>query len=117
MSRRAGLRSRALTSDGPIAVEPSNPLDAAIIAAVGNLTVATKGFGPHSGGCRNTNNRNVRGPAFFIVKVAADSVMKPHNRDMLAALVDDWPGTAREVGQQSLPEIATRLAHRRDALS
>jgi hypothetical protein len=36
---------------------------------------------------------------------------------MLAALVDGWPGTAREVGQQSLPEIATRLTHRRDALS
>jgi hypothetical protein len=35
---------------------------------------------------------------------------------MLAALVDGWP-TAREVGQQSLPEIATRLTHRRDALS
>ena len=35
---------------------------------------------------------------------------------MLAALVDGWP-TTREVGQQSLPEIATRLTHRRDALS
>jgi len=34
-----------------------------------------------------------------------------------AALVDGGPGTAREVGQQSLPEIATRLTHRRDALS
>jgi len=57
----------ALTSDGRITFEPSNPLDAAIIAAVGNHHRRDKGFGPHSARMPqyNTNNRNVPSPALF----------------------------------------------------
>jgi len=36
---------------------------------------------------------------------------------MLAILFDGWASAAREVAQQSLPEIATWLTHRSDALS
>ena len=54
---------------------------------------------------------------YFVVNAAADWVVKPHDGDMLTALVDGWASAVREVGQQSLPEIATWLTHRRDALS
>jgi hypothetical protein len=56
---------RALTSDGRITFEPSNPLDAAISRPLATTTVATRDLDPIRPGCRNTNNRNVRSLALF----------------------------------------------------
>ena len=104
----ARLRSMQLTAvTSPLSLPiPSN---AAIIAAVGNYDRRDKAFGPHSAGCRNTNNRNVRSPALFVTPRRL--VMKPHDGTAGA-----W-STAGRRGQQSLPEIVTRLTHCRDALS
>ncbi len=67
----ADLRSMQLTGvTSPLSLPiPSN---AAIIAAVGNHHRRDKGFGPHSAGCRNTNNRDVRSLALFRCNAAAD---------------------------------------------
>ena len=67
----ADLRSMQLTAvTSPLSLPiPSN---AAIIAAVGNYDRRDKTFGPHSAGCRNTNNRNVRSLALFRCNAAAD---------------------------------------------
>ena len=108
----------ALSYDGRITFEPSDPLDAAIIGAVSNHQRRDKGFGPALG--PDAAKRTIamfEAVGYFVVNAAADWVLRPHDRDMLVALVDGWASAAREVGQQSLPEIATWLTHRRDALS
>jgi hypothetical protein len=94
---------RALTSDGRITFEPSNPLDAAISRPLATTTVATRDLDPIRPGCRNTNNRNVRSLALFVAKAAADWVMKPHDRDSWRPYSTARPGTAGVVKQQSLP--------------
>jgi hypothetical protein len=108
----------ALSYDGRVAFEPSDPLDALIIAAVSNHQRRDKGFGPALG--PEAAKRTIamfEALGYFVVNAAADWVIKPHDRDMVAAVVDGWASAACEVGQQSLPEIATWLTHRRDALS
>jgi hypothetical protein len=108
----------ALSYDGRVTFEPFDPLDAAIIEAVHNHQRRDKGFGPVLG--PDAAKRTIamfEAVGYFVVTAAADWVMKPHDRDMLSALFDGWATAAREVGQQSLPEIATWLTHRRDALS
>ena len=108
----------ALSYDGRITFEPSDPFDGAIIAAVNNHQRRDKGFGPALGPDAAT-----RAIALFetvgysVVHAAADWLMEPQDRDMQAALLDGWAGAARETGQQSLAEIATWLTHRSDALS
>jgi hypothetical protein len=96
---------RALTSDGRITFEPSNPLDAAIIAAVGNHHRRDKGFGPHSARSRDTTRTIATFEAlrYFVVKAAADWVMKPHDRDSWRPYSTARPGTAGAVGRRSLP--------------
>jgi Methyltransferase domain len=108
----------ALSYDGRVIFDPSDPLDAPIIAAVSNHQRRNKGFGPALG--PDAAKRTIamfEAVGYVVVNAAADWVMKPHDQDMLAALFDGWASAAREVGQQSLPEIATWLTHRRDALS
>ena len=108
----------ALSYDGRVAFEPFDPLDATIIEAVHNHQRRDKGFGPALG--PDAGKRTIamfEAVGYFVVNAAADWVMKPHDRDMLAILFDGWASAAREVAQQSLPEIATWLTHRSDALS
>jgi SAM-dependent methyltransferase len=107
-----------LSYDGRVIFEPSDPLDTGIIAAVNNHQRRDKGFGPALG--PNAAKRTIamfEAVGYFVVSAAADWVVKPHDGDMLTALVDGWASAVREVGQQSLPEIVTWLTHRRDALS
>jgi hypothetical protein len=66
--RASSMQLTAVTSPLSLPI-PSN---AAIIAAVGNYDRRDKAFGPHSAGCRNTNNRNVRSLALFRCNAAAD---------------------------------------------
>jgi hypothetical protein len=108
----------ALSYDGRVMFEPSDPLDAAIIAAASSHQRRDKGFGPALG--PDAAKRTIamfEAAGYFVVNAPADWVMKPHDRDMLAALFDGWASAACEVGQQSLPEIETWLTHRQDALS
>jgi hypothetical protein len=94
------------------------PSNAAIIAAVGIPSSPHNGFGPHSAACRNTNNRNIRGNALFRREGCARLSSRSCSFIKDAGGLSRWlAGKAREVGQQSLPEIATRLTRRRDALS
>ena len=74
---------RALTSDGRITFEPSNPLDAAISRPLATITVATRNLDPIRPGCRNTTRTIATFEAlrYFVVKAAADWVMKPYDRD------------------------------------
>ena len=104
----------ALSYNGQVTFEPSDPLDAPITAAA-STNVATWDLDQLS--ARMPRTIAMFEAVGYFVGCAAADWDEPHDQDMLAALVDGWPGTAREVGQQSLPEIATRLTHRRDALS
>ena len=82
----------ALSYNGQVTFEPSDPLDAPITAAVSNHQRRDKGLGPALGPDA-ANNRDVRSRGLFC-RVPRGG-MKPHDQDMLAALVHGWPGTAR----------------------
>ena len=103
----------ALTYDGRVTFEPSDPLDAAIIAAVGNHQRRDKGFGPALG--PDAAKRAIamfEAVGYFVVNAAADWVMKPHDRDMLAALVDGWAGRRGRSGNNRCPksQLGSRIA-------
>lgn len=83
---RGLLSYAALSYDGRVAFEPSDALDAAIIAAVGNHQRRDKGFGPALG--PDAAKRTIvmfEAVSYFVVNAAADWVMKHTIGDMLAA--------------------------------
>ena len=108
----------ALSYDGRIAFEPSDPFDGAIIAAVNDHQHRDKGFGPALGPTAATSTiAQFETVGYSVVHAAADWVMEQQDRDMQAALLDGWAGAAREVGQQSPADISAWLTRRRAALS
>jgi hypothetical protein len=107
-----------LTYDGRITFEPSNPRECGDHRGRWRHHRRTTDLDPIRPAAAIRTIATFEALHYSVVKVAPGWVPDcVASSKMLAALVDGWPGTAREVGPQSLPEIATRLTHRRDALS
>jgi hypothetical protein len=116
-SRRALPFYAELTYGGRITFEPSNPLECGDHRGRGAIIVAQRLWTLRPAAAIRTIT-TFEALHYSVVKVAPGWVPdRVASSKMLEALVDGGPGTAPEVGQQSLPEIATRLTYRRDALS
>jgi hypothetical protein len=108
----------ALSYDGRISFEPSDPLDEAIVFAANEHQRRDKGFGPALGPAAATKTiARFERVGYSVMHAAADWVMEPNDRDMQAALLDGWAGAAREIGHQTPAEIAAWVTRRRDALT
>jgi hypothetical protein len=108
----------ALSYDGRIAFEPSDPMDGAIISAVNDHQRRDKGFGPALGPAAATRVvALMKKVGYSVMHAPADWAMEPRDRDMQAALLDGWAAAAREVGHQSPTEIIAWITRRRDALA
>jgi SAM-dependent methyltransferase len=107
----------ALTYDGRVTFEPSDPFDAAIIAAVGVHQRRDQGFGPALGSdAAKRVVARLETVGYSVVQGTADWVLGPQDREMQTELLESWAGAARETGRLPLAEIGAWHARRRDAI-
>ncbi len=108
----------ALTYDGRIEFEPSDPLDAAIVAAVNTHQRGDKGFGPALGpAAAPTAITRFEAVGYSVVEGTADWVFGPGDREIQAEILAGWAAASRETGDPELADTISWLMRRRDAVA
>jgi SAM-dependent methyltransferase len=108
----------ALTHDDNIAVEPSDPLDDAVIAAVRRHQVRDKGFGPALGpGAAKAAVACFERAGYRVTQGRSDWRLAPDDRGMQTAVLEAWAGAAGEAGALPLADAAGWLTRRRDLVA
>lgn len=108
----------ALSYDGRISLDPSDPLDSKITAAVNRHQRTDKGFGPALGptAAAEAIGRFER-LGYSVVQATSDWVFGPDDRDIQLEIVAGWASAARDLGDLSLGDVANWLVRRRDAIA
>jgi hypothetical protein len=108
----------ALSYDGRIAFAPSDPFDAAIVAAVNAHQRTDKGFGPALGPAAVAFAiARLEALGYSVVHGVSDWTMGPDDREMQTELLVGWARAAQDMGTMSQADIATWLGRRRAALA
>jgi SAM-dependent methyltransferase len=108
----------ALTYDGRVTLEPSDPFDATIMTSVGVHQRRDQGFGPALGpDAAKRVVAHLETVGYAVMHCTADWEIGPQDREMQTALIDSWAGAAREIGQLPVAEIGAWHARRRDAVA
>jgi hypothetical protein len=108
----------ALSYDGRIAFTPSDPFDAAIIAAVNAHQRTDKGFGPALGPAAAVFAiARLEALGYSVVRGASDWALGPDDREMQIEILAGWARAAGELGTLSPSDITAWLARRRDAVT
>jgi SAM-dependent methyltransferase len=108
----------ALSYDGRIALSPSDPLDAAIAAAVNAHQRTDKGFGPALGpSAAGYAIARFRALGYSVVHGFSDWMLGPDDPDMQNEILTGWADAAHAIGALSLADAKAWLARRRDALA
>ena len=108
----------ALTHDDSIVIEPEDPLDDAVVAAVHRHQHRDKGFGPALGtDAAETAIARFEQAGNRVVSGRSDWRLRPEDRDMQAAVLDVWAGAACEQGALPLAEVVAWLTRRRDLVA
>ena len=108
----------ALTYDGRIEIGPSNPFDAAMIAAVNAHQRGDKGFGPALGpAAADTAIARFESLGCAVVHGKADWVIGPQDREFQMEILAGWASAARELGDLTLADTVGWLTWRRDAVA
>jgi hypothetical protein len=121
LAAKAAARSipvyTALSYDGRIELDPSDPCDAAIVAAINAHQRRDKGFGPALGPtAARAMIAQFEGLDYWVIHGPADWVFGSNDRDIQMEVLAGWVGAAREIGDIALTEIAGWLARRRNAV-
>ncbi len=108
----------ALTFDGRVVLEPSEPGDFAVIAAAATFHRRDQGFGPALGpdGAARVLAR-LKAVGYAVTHDTADWQFGPKDQDIEIQTLESWAGAARETGRLPASEIAAWLAHRRQQAS
>jgi SAM-dependent methyltransferase len=108
----------ALTHDDHIAIEPSDPLDDAVIAAVDRHQRRDKGFGPALGpGAAKAAMARFERAGYRVIAGRSDWLLDPADGEMQAAVLDAWAGAASEENALALGEVVAWLTRRRDLVA
>jgi hypothetical protein len=103
----------AITYDGEVMLEPADPLDEAVIAAVNRHQRGDKGFGPALGPVAAlTAIRGFERAGYVVISGKSDWVIGPADQTFQAALVAGWSLAAREIGDIASAEIAAWVTRR-----
>jgi hypothetical protein len=104
----------ALTYDGRVALDPPDPLDAAVIAAVNEHQRRDKGFGPALGP-KAAGEAIARFTALgaTVVQGHADWVLGRDDRVIQEAILAGWAAAAGETGSLEPAALAAWLSRRR----
>jgi SAM-dependent methyltransferase len=108
----------ALTYDGRIAFEPSDPLDASIVAAVNEHQHRDKGFGPAlgpTGGAAAISRFEAVG--YSGMHGTSDWVLGVDDKDIQLELLAGWAGATQEMGNETPGNVAGWLSRRRDIVA
>jgi Methyltransferase domain len=108
----------ALTYDGRIAFDPSDPGDAAIVTSVNSHQQGDKGFGPALGPAAATAAiTRLEAVGYSVIHGAAEWKLGQDDRKMQTETLSGWAAAARETGDMPLPDIVGWLTRRRDAVA
>jgi hypothetical protein len=108
----------ALTYDGHASLDPADPFDLEVIAAVNRHQRRDKGFGPALG--PEAGRRAVRSferVGYHVLPGASDWVFGPHDREVLLQVLAGWAVAATELGDLPPAAIAGWLARRRNLVT
>jgi len=108
----------ALSYDGRIEVSPTDPLDAAIVAAVNAHQRTDKGFGPALGPtAASAAIARFEALGYSVVHGKSDWVIGPQDREFQMEILGGWAGAARAMGGLPLADAVEWLTRRRDAVA
>jgi SAM-dependent methyltransferase len=108
----------ALTHDDDIGLDPADPLDDTVIAAVLRHQSRDKGFGAALGPGAAKAAVEAFGRAGYRVRQGrSDWRLQPHDRALQTAVLETWAGAAREECALPLPELVSWLTRRRDLVA
>jgi hypothetical protein len=108
----------ALTYQGQASLDPAEPFDQDVIAAVNRHQRGDKGFGPALG--PEAGAQAVRGfkqVGYTVVPGSSDWVFGPHDREIQLQVLAGWAVAAAELGDLSPTAIASWLAQRRNLVA
>jgi SAM-dependent methyltransferase len=108
----------ALNYDGQIKIDPADPLDDAIIAAVNAHQRTDKGFGPALGPAAvSFAIARFEELGYSVVHGQSDWVIRAEDRDMQIETLAGWASAARELGDLPLVDTAEWLTWRRGVVN
>lgn len=103
----------ALTYDGTITLTPSNPLDAAVIAAVNKHQRNDKGFGPALGpAAAEAASGRFKAVGYSVVGGRSDWVFEPQDKGIQLQVLAGWAQAARETRELSASAVDQWLQQR-----
>jgi hypothetical protein len=116
-ARRLALYA-ALTYNGRATLEPAEPFDLEMLAAVNRHQRRDKGFGDALGPeAAQRAVRTFERIGYEVVTGASDWVFGTEDRAVQAEVLAGWAGAAEELGDLSRTQIAAWLARRRDLIA
>ena len=103
----------ALSYDGRASLDPADPLDEKIVAAVNAHQRTDKGFGPALGpAAAPTAIERFERLGYAVVQGASDWVFRPGDRDIQNETLSGWAAAAREIGDPPLADAIGWLTRR-----
>jgi SAM-dependent methyltransferase len=108
----------ALSYDGRALLEPADPFDDAIVAAVNRHQRRDKGFGPALGPAAATEAiARFQQVGYAVVSGTSDWTFGPDDQEIQREVLSGWAGAARELDDVALPDIVDWLARRRELIA
>jgi hypothetical protein len=105
----------ALSYDGKVTLDPSDPSDAEIIAAVNRHQRRDKGFGPALGPAAAAQAiEGFERIGYAVVYGRSDWVFGPDDVTIQDEILSGWAAAARELAESSADRINGWLMHRRE---
>jgi SAM-dependent methyltransferase len=103
----------ALTYDGRATLDPVDPMDGAIVAAVNRHQRTDKGFGPALGPvAAQAAIELFERLDYAVIQGPSDWVFEPGDRDIQVEILSGWAGAARDMGELPLSDIESWLMRR-----
>jgi SAM-dependent methyltransferase len=107
-----------LSYDGRATLDPADPADAAMVAAVNRHQRTDKGFGPALGpAAARAAIELFERIGYVVVQGKSDWVFEPGDREIQIEILSGWAAAAREIGTPPLAEITAWLERRGELIS
>jgi hypothetical protein len=108
----------ALSYDGNATLEPSDPFDAEMVAAVNRHQRRDKGFGPALGPqAAALAVARFEAVGYGVVQGRSDWMFEPHDGAIQESILAGWATAAGELGDVPLDRIAAWFTHRRELVA